>query len=320
MKRAVNANANANAEAGGTLTVANPALSPCRLPSTVRRSVSGGDGVRPVVTVQPGLSDTDSVRSVQSVDSLPPGSMEQLEHTHHIREVFDYADKLDITTVCNWSYKDVVQGFLLPLELEQHGPTFIENRINGDVLLGLSKDDLRAMVPPSDPKAIPIGDRNLMWSVLKLLIRRKHHWDHDRVLWTLSTPTGGWQYYRNCFHLVKYKCCPCCVELTHYKLTPTQMTVRYEVPKVNMSCGGLRTDIHNLRFLKEVYYNTNLFCWCYRYNELHVVFRHVDASGGRGAKNTKVTYLAIAHPQVGQDVVDQLNFLWGRQRLVGGNT
>ena len=46
----------------------------------------------------------------------------------------------------------------------------------------------------------------------------------------------------------------------------------------------------------------------------------VDGTGGGSQKNQKVTYIDIAHPQVGQDVVDQLNFLWGRQRLVGGNT
>jgi len=293
-------------------------------PLQVRRSVSGGDGLRPVVTVQPGLGDTKpglgDTDSVQSVDSLPPGAAEQLELSHNKREMYDYADKLELTTVINWSYKDVVQGFLVPLALSHHGPTFVENRINGEVLLGLSKDDLRAMVPPSDPKAIPIGDRNLMWTVIKMLKKRKHHWDHDRVLWTLSTPQGGWQYYKDFFHFSYYKCCPCCVEYTHYRLTPTQLSVRYEIAKLNMSCGGIRTDIHNLRFLKEVYHNSNIFCWCWRYKELHIVFRHIDGTGGGSQKNQKVTYIDIAHPQVGQDVVDQLNFLWGRQRLVGGNT
>lgn len=305
--------------ASSTHTVSNPALSPSVGPPPPDQLGAGGAGGiarlstdwgEPVVTVQPGRSD--------SADSLPPGSMAQLEHAHHMLELLSYTDKVDISSLIKWNYQDVVQGFLVPLELAVHGPTFVENRVNGQVLLGLSKHDLRDMVPLSNPKSMPIGDRNLMWTVLKHLRKRKEHWDTDRVLWTLSTPTGGCQYYRDCFHVIKYKCCPCCAELTHFRLTPSQLSVRYSVPKVNLSCGGIRTDIHNLRFLKEVYYATDVFCWCYRYHVLHVVFRHIEI--GTSGQKGQIKYLAIAHPDVGQETVDQLNFLWGRARLVGGDS
>ena len=86
-----------------------------------------------------------------------------------------------------WSPEDVVEKFLKPLAMENMAKPFIENQINGAVLLALTEEHMKELA------CSVLGERILFLEYLAVLKRHKRDADRSKALWSASTPHWGRQ-------------------------------------------------------------------------------------------------------------------------------
>lgn len=131
----------------------------------------------PPVTRQPTAEDRQARESRNQLNK---------ETLHNFREYREYFDSLDVDAVVKWGPRDVADQFLQPMNLGALAQIFIEHKISGwsahppavlhalsslsgstagRTLLGLTKDDLRAM------KILAIGDRVLIANAVKYIAK-----------------------------------------------------------------------------------------------------------------------------------------------------
>eukprot|EP00040_Diaphanoeca_grandis_P044228 m.11711 g.11711 ORF g.11711 m.11711 type:complete len:355 (+) comp8939_c0_seq1:193-1257(+) len=226
-------------------------------------------------------------------------------HSHDYRALLAKLNTLPLDQVLTWTPQDVVDKFLTLINLEMYGQVFVDQKINGSVLLTLTRTDLRFM-----KKEISMGDRVIISDAAQYLAKEKLFYDAARIAWKGSFPTGSMQYYKSCYQFTVYRCCPCFADLTHFRLTPRYFSVTYDRSRANFCCTGKRTDYHNLSFLKDVDWQKKYCCFCYTYNELRLIFEYIDKG-----KNDE-DWIQIAHPSVGDELVKQIEFFWSEAVLV----
>lgn len=211
------------------------------------------DGQQPVPYVEHGQQEyVDQQPQQPPAASLPAPdqalikkkSKENSELLHDFEDFREYFQSLQIDGVLKWDPREVSERFLRPMNLAPLSQLFIEHKINGRTLLGLSKDDLRAM------KILAIGDRVLISNAIKLLAKIQVRAERDRIVWEGSTPTGGIAYYSSVFQMCSYKYFPCCNAYTRWRLTPTGIRERRDPPQCNVCCQRTVNDYKDIRFLK----------------------------------------------------------------------
>eukprot|EP00041_Stephanoeca_diplocostata_P015312 m.291995 g.291995 ORF g.291995 m.291995 type:complete len:360 (+) comp19992_c0_seq3:192-1271(+) len=231
-------------------------------------------------------------------------SKENSELLHDFEDFREYFQSLKIEGVLKWDPREVSERFLRPMNLAPLSQLFIEHKINGRTLLGLSKDDLRAM------KILAIGDRVLISNAIKLLAKIQVRAERDRIVWEGSTPTGGIAYYSSIFEMCSYKCFPCCNSYTRWRLTPTGIRERRDPPQCNLCCQRTVNDYKDIRFLKDVDWRWEYQCMCcQKRREVMMLFDHDQTVGDSDE-------VIIAHPDVGDELVAEMNSLWAEARLV----
>lgn len=245
----------------------------------------------PVVTKQPGREN----------DHFEKGTVELAKLTHDWEDMRNYFDSLNIAEVSSWDYLEVAERFLRPINLPRLKQIFVEHKINGHTLFGLSKMDLKEM------KIMAVGDRVMISNAVAYLSKLKERHEKNRTVWEGVVPFGSVAYYEHFFDMISHKCCPCCNNTDKYRITATSIRVRNDPPACNFACEGVEHNNSDLRFLKDVDWQNEIYCWCCNKN---VMLLHFEFDDGDPYK------LRIAHPDVGDELVETMQSLWAAQRLV----
>eukprot|EP00036_Acanthoecidae_sp_10tr_P009564 CAMPEP_0182926098 /NCGR_PEP_ID=MMETSP0105_2-20130417/10823_1 /TAXON_ID=81532 ORGANISM="Acanthoeca-like sp., Strain 10tr" /NCGR_SAMPLE_ID=MMETSP0105_2 /ASSEMBLY_ACC=CAM_ASM_000205 /LENGTH=291 /DNA_ID=CAMNT_0025063971 /DNA_START=15 /DNA_END=890 /DNA_ORIENTATION=+ len=223
---------------------------------------------------------------------------------HNFAEYRDYFDSLDMDEVVKWLPVDVAEHFLKTIGLGAFSQTFIEHKISGRTLLGLSKQDLIAM------KILAIGDRVLISNAVKYLAKIQVRKERDRIVWEGATPSGGIAYYETCLDCVLYKLFPCACALSRWRLTPTGIRERRDPPPCNLCCLETVNDYKDIRFLKDVDSRWEFQCLCFcKRRSMMLLFDHDQTVGDADE-------IHISHPDATEELTDEIQALWAEARLV----
>jgi len=246
-------------------------------------------------------------RKKMKKDTMPDAPLPDHEASnalaHNWHEMREYFESLNIPTVLLWDYREVAERFLRPLGLAPLSQIFIEHKINGRTLLGLDKGDLKQM------QVKAVGDRVLIHHAVRHLKRMQVRQERDRVIWEGYTPFGSFQYYRGIPECLTYRVCPCMVSTTKYKITPVGIRKRTDPPACNCKCEGVEHDNLDIRFMKDVDWGMQTCCWCWHKKIIDLTFQNNnDDDEEQGLK--------IAHPDVGDDLVADIQNIWAEARLV----
>eukprot|EP00040_Diaphanoeca_grandis_P039433 m.259049 g.259049 ORF g.259049 m.259049 type:complete len:301 (-) comp37475_c0_seq1:74-976(-) len=250
----------------------------------------------PVVTQQP------KPQPNKNTPQMEHGDIELAQLRHDWADVRNYFDSIDIESVGTWDYLEVAERFLRPINMPRLKQIFVEHKINGKTLFGLDKRDLRQM------KIMAVGDRVIILNSVAYLCKLKERFDKNRKVWEGVVPYGSVAYYDHFFHMMSHKCCPCCNNTDKYKITATSVRVREDPPTCNLKCEGIKHNNSDLRFLKDVDWQNEIYCWCCSKNVLFLTFEIDDSDDPYVMK--------IAHPEIGDDLVHTIQDLWAAQRLV----
>lgn len=272
-------------------------------------SAAGAEAVgeQGIVTEQPTKADRKGKRKGKKKHHQGVAEGVEIDHdlAHSWADSREYFDSLDIPTVLLWDYREVAERFLRPLGLAPLAQIFIEHKINGRTLLGLDRTDLKQM------QIKAVGDRVLINHAIKYLKKMQVRHDRDRIIWEGYTPYGSVQYFRDLKECIAFKCCPCLVSTTKYKITPVGIRVRTDPPTCNLRCKGVDHDNQDIRFMKDVDWVQTTCYWCCHRREISMQFEN----------NDEVEYaveepILIAHPDVGDKMVNDIQNIWADARLV----
>eukprot|EP00039_Didymoeca_costata_P027381 m.18292 g.18292 ORF g.18292 m.18292 type:complete len:238 (+) comp6273_c0_seq1:177-890(+) len=233
-----------------------------------------------------------------AVDSQPTGTFSDPAET---------LKDLDPNEVKKWTTKEVIENFLTPIGLQQLAELFNKHSITGAVLLSLDKKDLK------DMKIFHVGERLYIDHCLEALRRQAKKLERETSLWKGVYPTGSIAYYESFWECFKYKCCPCCMPLTHLKVTAQGFTRRDNPPACNCACQGMTNDFEDFRLLKDIDWADRRSCICLHRREMVMKF---DASNKAESGGSRVKEQIIRHPDMTEDLVRKIKNAWTEARLV----
>lgn len=228
----------------------------------------------------------------------------------------DYVTELEIETVEGWDAHAVVQNLLQILGLPHLGQHFLDHHITGPVLLHLDKDDLADIT--LGESNITIGERSYLHTIIEHLKTKRRRIDKSKVVWTVRTPEGPIQYYRNFCEFVSYRCCRCCMSHIQYELSGHGLEVIHQPPRCCFGCcRGFFKDNKDMRFLRDIdthwHYGTFPCCWRRKYG-VSMTF-HDDSD--EPSKNINLSELVVVfHPDIDDAAVGRMHDLWVQMRLV----
>lgn len=171
------------------------------------------------------------------------------------KEIEQFVRDLDPLQVQEWTEQDVVEKYLRPTNMEHLAKMFIENRINGAVLLSLEESHLK------DMGFHIVGDRITFLDYLKQLKKHKRDLDRGRALWNATTPVCSPAYHRNLGEYCFQVCCNCCVATTEWRVTGQGIRWRKNRAPINC-CGDVETQFIDYRFLKDLEIRKTPKCLC----------------------------------------------------------
>lgn len=240
------------------------------------------------------------------------------EHNKHIQN-------LNPQDVEGWSVMEVCQMFLVPLGLAHLQQTFVDHKVTGHVLLTLDKSDLREM------HIHAVGDRVYIDRNLVDLKKHARKIERERTLWEGTLPGGPIQYYNNCSHMIRYKCCGCCMVKVHLKITAQGFRHRTNAPSCNLCCLPMTNDFNDFRFLKDVNSKMTPCCLCFRLRrEIELEFDSGELIASeiekkpscciappiRISMNFGNKIIQVAHPDMTEELVTIIKNAWSESRLV----
>jgi len=218
-----------------------------------------------------------------------------------------------------WSIQQVIDNFLIPIELGHLSQFFHEHKVTGSVLVALTKTDLMFMGYPADRRVknndrsqIAIGDRVYLDNILEIVRRGVMFMDMDKIVWKVFFPMGSFQYYDSCMQFIQYKCCGACMERNMAELTPRGLTIRRRPPKKLFGCCvEFNDDYMDMRMLKDVDHKVEYKCCCNGCprNEMRMTF----------LLDTAPIPIMVAHPLLDNRMADDVKSMWAELRLVGDN-
>lgn len=234
----------------------------------------------------------------------------------------------DVSVVEKWTVREVIENFLLPIQMGVYSQNFVDHKVNGAVLIHMDKLELKMIgydaaegMKRGEDCNICIGDRVYMNNLLNILRKGKVGVDRDKVIWEVEIPAGSFQYYESFPDMVKYKCCPCCMFHDNYKLTGQGLNITHRPPKFCcFACAPGAVDFNDMRFLKDIDHMEKPKCCCYcYYREAILTFYEGEDNEDDGPDdpNRKPPDVArIRHPLMTEAMMAHMRSVWAELRLV----
>jgi len=254
----------------------------------------------------------------------------------------DFIDGLDQDEVETWTIQDIKTKFLTPLNMEQIGYVFENNRINGRTLSIIGKEEL------NDLNIKCIGDRVYLFELLKIMKKAFKRNERDKVIWEARVPPEEganiayfsgehgpcWQ----CFSWCQWKICPCCVATVDYRFTKQGLGEKINPPSISICCSTVTNRFHNLAFMKDVDWDTMPeYCGLATRKRLIMFFleeglnmEDVQSTAGMTEQEQKDHFkraneaaddkMEILHPSINQELVNTIMYAWSEARLVASST
>ena len=91
-----------------------------------------------------------------------------------------------------WTVDEVVDKYLVPIDMEFMAKAFRENHITGAALLSMTEDHMKEL------GCAVLGDRIAFMNYLDLLKRHKREADRSKSLWSGITPVKSCAYHDHC--------------------------------------------------------------------------------------------------------------------------
>eukprot|EP00039_Didymoeca_costata_P019251 m.336798 g.336798 ORF g.336798 m.336798 type:complete len:303 (-) comp17964_c0_seq1:2076-2984(-) len=241
----------------------------------------------------------------------------QPEATFNLQASLDYVDTLTYHTVREWTVDDVCQKFLLPIGMGKLQPIFSYHKISGNVLSRLEKEDLK------DMQVLSVGDRVFLSTMLKeLRLSYKRHL-REEIVWNgmVPPPKGGLQYFPDVRTCLSYKCCPCCSPSYLYEFSRQGLRVKTIPPACVVCCSSTESNFYDIRFMKDLDWETELMC-CGLLTKKQMSFLFLEDGqaqyGVEAISEIKSSRVAVAHPDISEELVNKIAFVWSETRLVAG--
>ncbi|KAL5479820.1 hypothetical protein EMCRGX_G023406 [Ephydatia muelleri] len=172
------------------------------------------------------------------------------------KELETFASELDPNTVIEWTVDEVVDKYLVPMDMEFMAKAFRENHITGAALLAMTEEHMKEM------GCAVLGDRIAFINYLDLLKRHKREADRSKSLWSGVTPVKSCAYHNHCGSFMLHVLCPCCVPLTEWRITGQGIRYRKN-PATLDCCGAAETEFIDFRFMKDIELQKQArFCCC----------------------------------------------------------
>lgn len=211
------------------------------------------------------------------------------------KEIETFVRDLDPLQVQEWSEQDVVEKYLKPVNMEHLAKPFLENRINGAVLLVLEESHLKEI------GCTVVGDRVVFLEYLKLLKKHKRDADRSRALWSGTTPVLSLAYHPGCASFCTQLCCPCCIPSTEWRVTGQGIRWRKNRAAANC-CGDVETQFVDYRFLKDLELRKEpRFCCCCAGHQLLIYADDKDSVSTRQTTSATASQdlepVSIYHPE-----------------------
>lgn len=226
----------------------------------------------------------------------------------------EYIDTLTYHTVKDWTVEEVGDKFLVPIGMGKLRPLFSKHKVSGRVLSKLEKEDLK------DMQIISVGDRVFLNTMIKLLRKSYKRHLREEIVWRghYPPPTGGIQYFSDFKSCLTYKCCPCCSYSKTYEFTRQGLRERTNPPSCVVCCSTTYNDFHDIRFMKDLDWEHMLMlCGTLKRKEMTFIFLE-DGQSELGDGQFEPKNVTIAHPDVTEELVNKIAFVWGESRLVAG--
>mmetsp|Transcript_22657 Transcript_22657/g.57744 ORF Transcript_22657/g.57744 Transcript_22657/m.57744 type:complete len:257 (-) Transcript_22657:226-996(-) len=217
---------------------------------------------------------------------------------------------IPIEDILGWNVQEAA-SLLDLLQMPQYKKNFLENEINGKVLLSLSEAHLMGL------NIVVVGDRLILEGALRVLRRRRIDYEQNRTLWEGFTPPSC-EYSSSCVQC----CCFCCYYKTFYKVTPQGIRRRPDRGGcwTCITCQCMkprRTDFVDFRFLKDIEIEKrNCCCCCWPLTSLHIVSAsQFDPEGEKDGFVGNDSEMKLYHPEA-EKVESIIRNAWQCARLV----
>jgi len=223
-----------------------------------------------------------------------------------------YVSELNYSDMKQWDAKQVSTKFLVPIGLGKLSPFFEHHRVTGRVLANLKKEDFK------DMKIMSVGDRIFLTELVRELQLKYRRDVFNAVVWSGTVPAveGGIAYFPSIWSYLAYKCCPCLSNTEEYEFSRQGLKIKKNPPACIVCCGDTSNEFNDIRFLKDLDWSTEKqCCGCLTRRVMTMIFLDEGQAAHDGvAPKTKT----IPHPNINQEEINKLLFIWSDARLVAG--